>query len=89
MTKSDGHRRFGVEVGVGEAKARLSELLNRVESGDQVVITRRGTPIALLQPYTGSAGGRAAALGNATGLVEVADDFDAPLPDDVAAALGA
>lgn len=30
------------EVGVAEAKARLSELLDRVERGEEVVITRRG-----------------------------------------------
>lgn len=77
-----------MEVGVGEAKARLSELLDRVEAGDRVVVTRRGTPIAVLSPYTQSSRGRAAALGNAAGLVEVSDDFDAPLPDDVAAAFG-
>lgn len=74
-----------MEVGVGEAKARLSELLDRVEAGDRIVVTRRGTPIALLSPYTEGSPGRAAALGNATGLVELSDDFDAPLPTEVAA----
>ena len=34
------------EVGVAEAKARLSELLDRVERGEEVVITRRGKPVA-------------------------------------------
>lgn len=75
-----------MEVGVGEAKARLSELLDRVEAGDRIVITRRGTPIAVLTPHTEGSPRRAAALGNATGLVEVGDDFDAPLPDEVTAA---
>lgn len=77
-----------MEVGVGQAKARLSELLDRVEAGDRIVVTRRGTPIAILSPYVESAEGRGAALGNAAGLVEVDDDFDAPLPDDIAAAFG-
>ena len=31
---------------VAETKARLSELLDRVEAGDEIVITRRGRPIA-------------------------------------------
>lgn len=75
-----------MEVGVGEAKARLSELLDRVEAGERIVVTRRGTPIAVLGPYTEGSMGRAAALGNAAGLVEVGDDFDEPLPDDIAAA---
>ncbi len=33
-----------------EAKAHLSELLDRVESGDEVVITRHGRPVAHLSP---------------------------------------
>ena len=33
-------------VSVAEAKARLSELLNSVESGDDILITRHGRPIA-------------------------------------------
>ncbi|MDR0960594.1 MAG: type II toxin-antitoxin system prevent-host-death family antitoxin [Propionibacteriaceae bacterium] len=37
-------------VGTFEAKTRLSELLDRVESGDIVAITRRGVEIARLVP---------------------------------------
>lgn len=33
-------------VNVQEAKTRLSELLRRVEAGEEVVIARAGTPIA-------------------------------------------
>jgi len=35
-------------ISVAEAKARLSELLDRVEAGEEVVITRRGKAIARL-----------------------------------------
>jgi prevent-host-death family protein len=34
------------EVSVAEAKAHLSELLDRVERGEELVITRRGRPVA-------------------------------------------
>jgi len=37
-------------VSVAEAKAHLSELLNQVEAGEEIVITRRGQPIARLAP---------------------------------------
>ena len=37
-----------MEVTVAEAKAKLSELLNRVEAGESVTITRRGKPVAVL-----------------------------------------
>ncbi len=35
---------------VAEAKAHLSELLARVENGEELVITRRGRPVANLSP---------------------------------------
>ena len=36
------------EVGASEARNRLSALLNRVEAGEEVVITRHGLPVARL-----------------------------------------
>jgi prevent-host-death family protein len=36
------------EVAASEAKARLSELLDLVEQGDSIVITRHGKPVAEL-----------------------------------------
>ena len=41
-----------MEVGVFEAKAKLSDLLARVERGEEVVITRRGAPVARLSALT-------------------------------------
>mgnify|MGYP001108228540 CR=1 FL=1 len=35
-------------VSVADAKARLSKLVERVEAGDSVEITRRGKPVARL-----------------------------------------
>lgn len=37
-------------VGTFEAKTHLSELLDRVASGDEITITRNGKPIARLVP---------------------------------------
>jgi prevent-host-death family protein len=39
-----------------EAKARLSELLDRVRKGDVVTITHRGQPVAEVRPIDESAG---------------------------------
>ena len=36
------------QIGVSEARKRLGALLDRVEAGDEVVITRRGRPVARL-----------------------------------------
>jgi prevent-host-death family protein len=41
-------------IGAYDAKTRLSELLDRVESGEQIVITRHGRPIARLIPERGA-----------------------------------
>lgn len=38
------------EVGAFEAKSRLGQLLDRVEAGEEVVITRRGKAVAWLVP---------------------------------------
>jgi prevent-host-death family protein len=37
-------------VGAYDAKTHFSELLERVEAGEQVTITRHGTPVAHLVP---------------------------------------
>lgn len=37
-----------MEVSVADAKAKLSELLRRVEDGEEVTITRRGKPVAVM-----------------------------------------
>ena len=41
-----------VTVTLVEAKAHLSELLAKVESGEEVVITRHGRPVAHLSPVS-------------------------------------
>jgi prevent-host-death family protein len=41
------------EIGAFEAKNKLSELLDRAENGEEVVITRRGKPVAKLVPIGG------------------------------------
>lgn len=52
------------EVGAFEAKNKLSALLDEVERGEEVVITRHGKPVARLVPpphVVGSEEARAAA----------------------------
>jgi prevent-host-death family protein len=48
------------DIGAFEAKTHLSELLDRVEQGEELVITRRGRPVARLVPATDTARARAA-----------------------------
>jgi prevent-host-death family protein len=74
-------------VGMHEAKTNLSKLVERVEGGEEIVITRRGEPAVRLVPERQS-GGFASLAGAWRGRVKIADDFD-ELPDDLAEALGA
>ena len=43
------------EIGAFEAKNKLAALLDRVEGGEEIVITRHGRPVARLVPNLGSA----------------------------------
>ncbi len=36
------------KIGIFDARARLSELVGRVEAGEEVVLTRRGKPVVRL-----------------------------------------
>jgi prevent-host-death family protein len=75
------------QVGMHEAKTRLSQLVERAEAGEDVVIARNGKPVARLVPIAGT-NSLAAVRGALRGQVHFADDFD-ELPDDIADAFGA
>jgi prevent-host-death family protein len=70
-----------VDVNVYAAKTQLSRLLERVQGGEEVVITRHGKPVAKLVPISRPA--RPRKLGALRGKVRIGKDFDAPLSDDV------
>jgi prevent-host-death family protein len=70
-----------MQINIYAAKTQLSRLVDQVNAGEEVVITRHGRPVARLVPA-------AAAKPRVPGLLEgkgywIADDFDAPLPDDL------
>jgi len=72
-----------MEVNVHEAKTQLSRLLKRVAAGEEVTISRAGVPVARLVAIAPANGERP--LGAMEGQIYIADDFDAPLPDDLLA----
>jgi prevent-host-death family protein len=37
-------------ISVADTKAHLSKLLDRIEKGEEIVVTRRGKPVARLTP---------------------------------------
>ena len=68
-----------MQVNVHEAKTHLSRLLNRVMSGEEVIISRSGKPLARLVPFEKPLKKRIP--GRDRGLGSIAKDFNAPLPD--------
>ncbi|MEC4590111.1 type II toxin-antitoxin system Phd/YefM family antitoxin [Nitrospirillum amazonense] len=54
-------------VGAFEAKTHLAALLDKVEAGEEVIITRHGRPVAKLSPIDGDKDITSAETG-ATGL---------------------
>lgn len=71
-------------VNISEAKAQLSRLVEEVQSGRRVVIGNAGRPVAVLTAYTSNPEPRVLG-GWRDADVWVADDFDAPLPEDLMA----
>ncbi len=65
-------------VPLNEAKTRLSELIRRVEAGEEIVIRRGATPVARLVPEPAT---RIQPPGALRGRIEIADDFDSPLAE--------
>ena len=65
-------------VNVHQAKTQLSQLLQEVEQGQEVVIARSGVPIARLVAWQAPVHA-VAAPGAMGGQITLADDFDAPL----------
>ena len=69
-------------VNVHEAKTRLSELLQQVEAGEDIVIARAGQPVARLvlvqkpSPHVRTPG-------SAKGEIWIAEDFNDPLPPEI------
>lgn len=63
-----------MEVNIHEAKTNLSKLIQRVNSGETVVISRYGKPTAKLVPWDGEPKQRTG--GRDRGLFRVPEDFD-------------
>ncbi len=67
-----------LQVNVEEAKVRLLDLINAVLRGETVVILKASHEAVQLVPVLPVARRQ---FGSAKGLVIMAEDFDAPLPD--------
>jgi prevent-host-death family protein len=76
-------------VSIKDAKNRLTELARQVEKGETIVVTRNGKPVFDLVPHQPKRGLRLDAVdefkkrhGLRSIVTFIAEDFDAPLPED-------
>ncbi len=65
-------------VNIHQAKTHLSRLIGRVLQGEEITIAKAGKPVARLIPVTKQQTRRTP--GTAMGRVQIAANFDAPLP---------
>ena len=61
-------------INVYEAKTHLSQLISRVESGEEITLSRNGRPVARIVPLTRRAIVRKP--GSWKGRIVIHDDFD-------------
>lgn len=67
------------QLNLYEAKTQLSQLVDAAARGEPVIIAKAGRPMAKLVPYEEA---RRITFGTMPDI-EIADDFDMPLPDDI------
>lgn len=67
-----------MRVGIHEAKTNLSRLIPAAQTGEDIIITKAGKPVARLVPFIEKTGPRL--LGLYRGKVKLHGDLLAPLP---------
>jgi prevent-host-death family protein len=72
-----------VQVNLYEAKTQLSSLVDRVVKGEEIVIAKAGKPMARLVALVPEPKLQRKSGQNLLGITYIAEDFDAPLPEDV------
>ncbi|MEV5200840.1 type II toxin-antitoxin system prevent-host-death family antitoxin [Streptomyces sp. NPDC053720] len=73
------------QYNVHDAKTHLSHILEQVATGEEVVISEAGEPVARVVPLHARV--RRAGRGSLQGQIRIREDFD-DLPDDLADAFG-
>jgi prevent-host-death family protein len=68
------------QVNMHEAKTHLSRLVERVEAGEEVVISRAGKPVARLVSFRRRP---TRTFGELRGQIHLSDDFDEALPPQI------
>ena len=73
-------------INIHAAKTHFSSLLAEVESGEEIIIAKAGKPVARLIPLQKNDFRRS--FGALKGRIHMKDNFDDPLPPEIARAFG-
>jgi len=68
-------------MNIHEAKTHLSKLVDAAMHGEETIIAKAGKPVAILCPFEAPKPARQ--FGVLKGKIKIANDFDAPLPNDI------
>ncbi len=71
------------KVNMHDAKTNFSKLVDAAANGEEIIIAKAGKPVARLVPLAQTVPLRRP--GSMKGQIRIADDFDAPLPEDILA----
>ena len=67
-------------VNIHAARTHFSRLVKRAANGEEIIIAKAGKPVARLMPLAAPARRRPGLL---KGKIKIAEDFDAPLPEEI------
>lgn len=67
-------------MNIHEAKTQFSKLIDAAMQGAEIIIAKAGKPAAMLVPLRNK---KIRKPGGLKGKIKIADDFDAPLPEDI------
>ncbi|MCH5673876.1 type II toxin-antitoxin system Phd/YefM family antitoxin [Streptomyces gilvus] len=81
MSTQHAQRQYNVH----DAKTNFSRILQLVETGEEIIISRAGEPVAKVVPFRERV--RRTDHGALRGQIHIPDDFD-ELPEDIAEAFG-
>ena len=73
---------MSTQVNIHEAKTNLSRLIQRAINGEEIIIAKAGKPVIRMVPVSVDVE-KKRIPGTANGQVEIAPDFDDPLPPDL------
>ena len=73
-------------INIHAAKTHFSSLVAEVEAGEEVIIAKAGKPVARLMPLQKNDFRRS--FGALKGRIHMKDNFDDPLPPEIAKAFG-